>query len=174
VPPSSHALIVRVRSMSASILSLTRPPPTLRPTSSSTAPERAAVSEFASVSAHSKATTDLANEFSRSSPEVFAETVPLSIACATFAGSLHLRVPTTLANSRLRGLPCDLAATPPTVRVCLPRLLTFRESASHVSCWNALGHPPFRGFSPSSPHGPLELCCPPCRSPPCGVAASRI
>ena len=67
--------------------------------------------------------------------------------------------------------PCGLT---PTGQGCLPQLCTCRGSASHISCWVVHGHPPFRGFSPFVPPCPLRLDCPPCRLPPCDVAAPRI
>jgi hypothetical protein len=131
------------------------------------------VPEHASISALPKAIQGLQRAH-RSSPDVTAKTTPLDVACATVRRITPLRVPLTLANSRSRGLLYDLAATPLAHRVCLPRRCTRRESANRVSGWNVLGHLTFRGFSPSSPRRPLGLRFPPCRSSPCGAAASRI
>lgn len=125
-------------------------------------------------SGSSEGASSLITSLAAESPGVFAETVLLPPLARVSSGSLRRWVPATPTNPRSRGRLVQPCGCTPTDRVYLPRLISCRGSASHVSDRIVLGLPTFRGFSPPSPPDPLGSCCPPCRFPPCGAAAPRI
>jgi hypothetical protein len=95
-------------------------------------------------------------------------------ACATSAGSLRQRVPTTHANPRSRGRAATLRPHHRPAGFASPGSSRVADLPALFHAGSSLGTLTFRGFSPSSPRGPLGLRCPPCRLSPCGVAAPRI
>jgi hypothetical protein len=147
VPPSSHALVVRVRNLSAAILSPARPRSPLRSTSAATVPEGPAMPKHASVSALPEATSGL-QRVRRPSPGVIAETVPLPGRWRDLCGLTPPTGPYDACQPAFARPRCDLAATPSTGRVCLSRLVSRRGSASLVSCWFVPGHPYLQRFLP--------------------------
>jgi hypothetical protein len=159
VPPSSRALVRRVRSLSAATLSPASPWPSSRPTSApdhsrksrrrcgyawqARRPSRSLEHAFISLFRSSLRPRSLA---SVAHPGVTARSPALS-ACAASTGCVACWVPPTPANPRSRGRRTTLRLH--VDRPGLPtRLVPCRGSASHVSCWIVHGHPPFRGFSP--------------------------
>jgi hypothetical protein len=137
-PPSSHALVTRVRSFSASILT-----PALTP-------EHAFIPAFARTATAYLRLRGLAAGTSPSGPyDAFQSTLAVAVSCSVAAARRPAGF-TSPGSSRVADLPA-----------------LFHAGSS-------MGTTPFRGFSPPSPHDPLESRCPPCRFPPCGAAASRI
>jgi hypothetical protein len=137
-PPSSHALVTRVRNLSASILT-----PAFY--------TRARLRPGFRLNGHSL--PPLAGSRCRHFAIGSLRRIPV---CA------HVAVSCSVAAARR---PAGFTS-PGSSRVAdLPALFHAGSSMSTT---------PFRGFSPPSPHDPLESRCPPCRFPPCGAAASRI
>ena len=137
-PPSSHALVTRVRNLSASILT-----PALTP-------EHAFIPTLARTATAYLRLRGLAAGTSPSGPcDAFQSTLDVAVSCSVAAARRPAGF-TSPGSSRVADLPA-----------------LFHAGSS-------LGTTPFRGFSPPSPHDPLESRCPPCRFPPCGAAASRI
>jgi len=136
-PPSSHALVTRVRNLSASILTPACARARLR---SGLRPNGHSLPPLAGSRCRHFAIGSL-----RRIPDCAHVAVSCSVAAARRPAGF-----TSPGSSRVTDLPA-----------------LFHAGSS-------MGTTPFRGFSPPSPHDPLESRCPPCRFPPCGAAASRI
>jgi len=137
-PPSSHALVTRVRNLSASILS-----PAFTP-------------EHAFVPACARTV----------SPVIRLR----GLGVRHFAiGSLR-RIPIHAHVA----VSCSVAAARRPAGFTSPGSSRVADLPALFHAGSSMGTTPFRGFSPPSPHDPLESSCPPCRFSPCGAAAPRI
>jgi hypothetical protein len=160
VPPSSRALVRRVRSLSAAILTPASPRPSSRPTS---APDHSRKSRRRRGHAWQNQTP-----FALAGARLHLALPKLAPRAITRARHSPRRHSSIACLLRLRGIhrtrcllgpfdACQPTLTwPPRTTLRLhadrpglpPRLVPCRGSASHISCWIVRGHPPFRGFSP--------------------------
>jgi len=165
VSPSSHALVVRVRNLSAAILSPSSLWPSLRSTSLSR--EHTFIQLF-------RRNHQSLNDSDSLIPRPLRRTVLPAPLARPRQEHFACWVPTTPTNPRSRGRLIQPCGCMPTGWGFHAQLVSCRGSANHISGRIVHGLPPFRGFSPPSPPDPLGSDCPPCRFPPCGAAAPRI
>jgi hypothetical protein len=186
LPPSSHALVVRVRSLSAAILTPASPRPSSRSTS---APDRS----------RERAIGACRPTWQARPPSTLLEHASISlvrsslrsrkrslrsprrhrlIACFRRLRGLHrsrrLWVPPTPSNPSSRGRLIQPRGCMPTGRIYLSGSSRVSDLPAIFQAGSSMGTLPSEASPRPTPQVPLGPCSPPCRFPPCGAAAPRI
>jgi hypothetical protein len=164
LPPSSRALVRRVRSSSAATLTPASPRPSSRPTS---APDRSRKSHRRVPDEPLPAVQHVTGaRLHLALPKLAPDSSPIPSLPSASSLDRLLRPLARTSQVALPLGPCDAyqpALTWPSVRPCersptgrayLSRLFPCRGSADRVSDRIVHGHPPFRGFSPPGAAGP--------------------